>query len=583
MFRNFACFCWSRWLRAGAFVAWACMAVVLLGAGPARAAELPAVQLSDASPQVALAGRSQFLIDLGGRLTADDIEARQDSLPFEVRQAGVAVELEKGDAMWVRFAAVVPDHRALWRLDVDLPGVDSAELYYRDAQGQWVVQYAGDQLAQSRWPQPGRSPLMALDTQTGVAITYFLRIRHDRVPFSGQLSLKTQTLSGQQEQRAQFFLGAYFGLASLAILVALINAIGYRDRSFAAYVVYILAMALGQAGITGIGGMLLWPEMPGLNNPVTFLMPMVAGAMGVWVVRIVVAPRQYARWLDALAVGAIALLMVVAGFDAMVPSAIGFNISMYLLALAMALVMGLLVMAIARGDRNSRWVAAGFGLIVLGGMFPLMRNFGWISSGFLSEYGLMLGSALEMPVLFYGLSRRLNEHNESRARARALAVTDPLTGTDSQRRMLRRLDDALVRARAGNPVALIVAELANHADLLGDYGREGADRALVLAAAMLKAVVRDNDFVARVGDRHFALLLESPCTAEEANAIATHAVARGLRSRPAMPGGETLNFHLVVGMLPLGAPDAQTLIQRFMQELLDYGPDARKTIRMLRT
>ena len=488
-------------------VALACMVALCGLMAPAFAAELPVVRLSNTTPEVQLAGRSQFLIDRGGALSVQDVEARQAQLPFQVRPAGHQIELENGDAMWVRFAVVVPDHRALWRLELDLPGLDNAVLYYQNAAGIWVVQRAGDQLAQSQWPQAGRAPLMSLDIEVGQPITYFLRISHDRVPFSGQLLLKTQTLSGQQEQRAEFFLGAYFGLASLAVLVALINAIAYRDRSFGAYVVYICAMALGQAGITGVGGMLFWPEQPWLNNPMTFFMPVFAGAVGVWVVRIVVVPRQFARWLDSLTLGVIAVLLLVAGFDVLMPTPAGFSWSMDLLLLAMALVMALLVLAIARGDINSRWVAAGFGLIMLGGAFPVMRNFGWISSGFLTEYGLMVGSALEMPVLFYGLSRRLNEQNEALARANTLTVTDPLTGVDSQRRMLRHLSGALIRARAGSPVALLLVELANHPALLREHGREGADGGLVLAAAMLKAVVRENDVVGRVGDRHFALLL----------------------------------------------------------------------------
>ena len=560
------------------------MGVIGLGglvAGHAHADGLPAVQLSNAIPVVSLAGRSQFLIDRGGKLTVQEVATRQEQLPFQLRPAGHRVELASGDAMWVRFAAIVPDHRALWRLDVDLPGVDDAVLYYRNAAGVWVVQRAGDQLAQSQWPQPGRAPLMSLDIEVGQPVTYFLRINHERVPFSGQLMLKTQTRGGQQEQRAEFFLGAYFGLASLTVLVALINAIAYRDRSFGAYVVYICAMALGQAGITGVGGMLVWPELPWLNNPMTFFMPMFAGAMGVWVVRIVVVPRQYARWLDSLTLGVIAVLLLVAGFDVLVPTLAGFAWSMNLLLVSMALVLTLLVLAIVNGDINSRWVAAGFALILLGGSFTVMRNFGWISSGFLTEYGLMLGSALEMPVLFYGLSRRLNEQNEARVRARALLVTDPLTGVDSQRRMLRHLSGALKRARDGSPMALLLVELANHPALLREHGREGADRGLVLAAAMLKAVARENDVVGRVGDRHFALLLESPCTVGTANAIATHAVARGLRSRLAMPGGATLNFHVVIGMLPNGDRDAQALLHRLMQELAAFEPDARKTIRML--
>ncbi len=568
-------------LAALALFCWTC--ALLLGTGVARGEPLPpGVNLSTATSAVPLAGASQFLIDRGGRLGAEDLERQQAALPFAVRPAGHQAVLVGEDALWIRFVARSPVQSVHWQLELAMPGVDDVALYYRDAAGLWVVQRAGDRVPQAEWPQRGRKPVFSLSREAGREVVYFLRIRHERVPFSGALFLKTQTDLVEQEQQTLLLLGAYFGLAALAIVVATANALVYRDRGFGTYVLHVATMALGQAGITGAGGMLLWPEWPPLNNPMTFFMPMLAGATGAWFVRTIATPRQYSTLLDRLAVGVTFALMAVAAFDVFVPTLTGFDLSMYLLILSVALVMLLLALAMARGDRHSRWVAAGFSLVVIGGAFPVARNFGLFPSGFLSEYGLMLGSALEMPLLFYGLNRRLTELTESRARARALSVTDPLTGLGSRRKLLRQLQISLERARSGRPFALMVVELANHATLAREQGREGLDRALVLAAALLKAVVRDIDTVARVGDCQFALLMESPCTPEEANAMATHAVAQGLRSASAATGGATLRFHVALGLLPVSGLDAAGTLHQLLQELRLIAPDASKTIRTIR-
>jgi diguanylate cyclase (GGDEF)-like protein len=542
----------------------------------------PTVHLSAAMPSVALAGVSQFLVDPGGRLDVASIESRQAELPFALRPLGHKVLLDDGDALWIRFSAKGPELENHWLLEVDLPGVDGASLYYRSSAGAWVVQRAGDGLAQSLWTQRGRFPMFSISHEVDRDVTYWLRINHARVPFSGGLFLRTQAFAAEQEQRALFLLGAYFGLAALAIFIALANALVYRDRGFGTYVVYIAAMVLAQAGITGVGGMLFWPEMPGLNNPMTLFMPMVAGAMGVWFVRTVVSPRQYSALLDRLTVGIIVALLAVAGFDAVMPSTPGFELSMHMLVLCIVLVLLLLGLAIARGDRHSRWIAAGFSLLVMGSIFPLMRNIGLIPSGFLTEYGMMLGSALEMPLLFYGLNRRLKEQTETRARARALAFMDPLTGLSSQRKLLTQLQTSIARAQSGRPVALMVIELANLERLTREHGSDGADRALVLAASRLKSVVRDIDTVARVGNPHFAVLMESPCTLDEANAIATHVVAQGLRTSSALSDGATLRFHIALAMLPLANLSAQASLQTLLKELKLISPDARKTIRLVK-
>jgi len=573
----------------GRLAVWLCATrqVVALGflvclAGAHAAPPPVAVTLGESQSTVALANHSEFLVDVGGRLTAADVESRQSELPFALRPDGHKTLLTDGDVLWIRFVARVTDRDARWLLEVDLPGVDDASLYYRNAAGALVVQHAGDSLAQSQWAERGRMPFFSLGPDTSREVTYLVRISHARVPFSGGLFLKTQVVASDQEQRAQFFLGGYFGLAALAVFVALANALVYRDRGFGAYAIYVLAMILGQAGITGVGGMLFWPEMPALNNPMTFFMPLLAGALGVWFVRIVATPQQYSTLLDRLAVSIILGLIAVAGIDAVVPSAIGFELSLYLLALSMGVVLLLLGLAIARGDRHSRWIAAGYALIVLGGIFPVARNFGLIQSGFLSEYGLMLGSAMEMPLLFYGLNRRLNEQTETRARARALAVTDPLTGLTSHRRLLTQLQASINRARNGRPFALMVVELANHAALARELGREGAERALVLAASRLRRVVRGTDTVARVGAQHFAVLMDSPCSLDEANAMATHAVAQGLRENEVLPPGASLRFHVALGQLPMVDLDAVATLDMLLAELKAISLDARKTIRVVK-
>lgn len=557
---------------------------VLMSCAVSRAAVLaPPVQISAQTPVVALAGASEFLVDPGGRLGIDDIEARRAVLPFAVRPPGHTVLLTDGAALWIRFALRWPEPAGHWRLEVALPGVDAVALYHRDAAGRWIEQRAGDSLPQSLWPQHGRLPVLDLGAQDGLDMTYYLRVQHERVPFSGALSVKSETRVAEQLQRAQFLLGAYFGLAALALFVALANAVVYRDRGFGAYVLYISTMVLAQAGFTGVGGMLLWPESPGLNNPMTFYMPLVAGATGVWFVRTVTSPRQYSILLDRLTVGMLVVVMAVASYDVVWPSAAGFDLSMKLLTLSMVLVLVLLGVAVARGDRHSRWIAAGFSLMILGGLFPMARNLGLMSSGFLSEYGLMLGSAVEMALLFYGLNRRLNEQTESRARARALSFMDPLTGLSSRSAFLARLQAAITRSRKGRPFAMMVIELANLQALARGSGADGADRPLVLAASRLKRVVRDFDTVARVDSHHFAVLMESPCTPDEANAIATHVVAQGLRESDALSDGATLRFHIALAMLPLAEMNAEATLHELMHEISLITTDSRKTIRLVKS
>ena len=80
--------------------------------------------------------------------------------------------------------------------------------------------------------------------------------------------------------------------------------------------------------------------------------------------------------------------------------------------------------------------------------------------------------------------------------------TDSLTGLlnhrGSQERLRSALDDA---ARAGGQVTVVVIDLDHFKRINDTFGHAEGDRALALAAAALRDVVRETDAVGRLGGR----------------------------------------------------------------------------------
>lgn len=523
--------------------------VLWMGLPLAAVAQITPIEPPAGVQRISLEGRSLFWIDPTGQARVDAVARLPDTV-FHLHSSRGPHEIDS-QTLWVRFDVLLRDPDAHWLLDVDLPGVDRAVLYHQRPDGRWIQQQAGDSVPISQWAQAGRKPVFQLNHGDQGPVRYHLAISHQRVPFSLAVSLKSQHADAVDNERAQFLLGAYFGLAALAVMMAVANALVYRDKGFAAYSVYVLMMALAQAAFTGIGHLYLWPEHPALSNPATFCAPLLAGATGVWFVRTVTAPWQFSRTLDRLTVAFVSLLCVVGVFDAIWPTLDGFAVSNVLLLTSMVLLLSLISLSVIKGDRHGRWIALGFSPVVLGASFPLLRNWGLIESGFLTEYGVMLGSALEMPLLFYGLHRRLTELTEARARARALSITDPLTGLVLGRVLRLRLHDAIVRFRRyRHQGALMLVELVNHAAIVQQHGPEMGDRALVLAASRLRGIIRDVDTAARMGSNQFAVLVEGPLTADEASAMATQVVAHGLRPSELLPSDVSLRFHVVLAMVP---------------------------------
>lgn len=536
--------------------------------------------LSAQTPVVSLDGHARLWIEPGMRKSIDDIQAAGDTLPWTLRTQNEQHNID-GKALWLQFDAAVADG-GRWYLELASSGLDRSQLFYRDAAGRWVEQEAGDTRQVSKWPLPGRVPTFELSRQDGRTVRYWVRVEHARSNFAAPIALYNQSALLASREREQFLLGAYFGLAALIAFVSIANAAVHRDRNFAAYAVYVVTLTLGQVAYLGVGAQHVWDNWLRWNEVATFVLPGVSSAAAIWFVKVVTEPARFSRALDLAVWSLIAALLSAVALDTFLTSRASFALVMGLTVVALAVVVALIALVWVHGDDpHIRLIALGFLPVVLMAMFPVARGLNLIAASGWTRYGLSIGAALEMPILFYALSLRGSRRREAQLRASALSHTDALTGLAHSRSFLSRLEGALTRSRSQkHACALLVLELSNHEAIVQEFGPEVGERALVVAASHLRHVISDIDLAARVGTRHFAILLEGPTTTTNAQVCAQHLVARGLGGSPALPHTVTLKFHVAAALLP-DKHDAAGSLAWLLEAVRGIKPDARKPIQSI--
>ena len=538
-----------------------------------------AIKLTPQEPVRSLEGYRRAWIDASGAATPDQVEAAGETLPWAVGDPNATYNLD-GKALWVQFDAASSAGQH-WFVELQSSGIDRAQLFYRNSDRRWVVQEAGDRKPVSEWPIPGRFPTFELAPGAAEPVRHWLRIEHNRVGFASPVALYNQGALFASREREQFLLGGYFGLALLIAVIASANAVAYRDRNFGVYAVYVTALAAGQVAYLGIGAQHLWNDWLEWNRMATFALPGVSAAAALWFVRTITEPARFSRALDLTVLGLIAAVLGAVVLDAWLVSRDSFGLLMVLNVLALVVVAALIALVWKQGDDlHIRIIALGFLPVMVAAAFPIARGLNLIPASALTRYALAAGAALEMPILFYALSLRGSRRRESQARAAALNGEDALTGLAHGRTLLQRLDNAIVRSRSlKHPCALLAVKIANFDAIASQFGREAAERSLVVAASLLRHAITDIDLAARVGERDFALLLEGPTSTENAISRAQQLVAGGLRPHDALPAGTTLKFHVALALLPESGLDAAASL-RWLRDSLNAMPrGTRKPIR----
>lgn len=524
--------------------------------------------------------QTHFWIDTTGAATLDDAIGRPAD-DFQLMNRYRTFDL-MGSALWLRLDLPVLDTERRWYLALSAAAfTNRATFYAPGSQGQWVTQQAGDHLPVSQWDHPDQTPVFKL--APGVAGPVWLRLENRPASLSPRLLLLDE--DSLQETRSWTFLavGGYLGFGLLVLFLGWVHARLYSDRAFVAYCCYVACMLGFQAAFTGVGGLFFWRDWAWWNDAAPAVFMLWLTASGIWFVREVCAVSRHHRRVDrfVLAWSIFGLLFPVL-YLLLQNRPVFILLNLYGF-LSVLLSFALCIWTWRLGEKYAGWLALGFLPVHLSYPFPALRSAGVLPDSWATQYAVLIGSAIEIPLLLYILHRRAKEFNENRARMRAIESTDPLTGLAIVPVLTLRLRDALRRARRyGHRCGLVLVDVTNHADVVARAGREAGDRALVVAASRLSAVVRDVDTVCRIADTRFAVLVEGPQQPDHLRQLGQHIVAKGLERIPALPVDLSLRFRLVSLPLPDDGDTADNddarLLGHLGQALDRMADDPRKVV-----
>lgn len=408
---------------AGRALSWiyACLMLILLTANPGWAADIELSSANDSS-QVDLGPHLWMWEDENANASFEDV--KQFTRQWERLNApSVNLGFVKS-AYW--FHVSIASHRDQPRallLEQHYPLMDSMQVHWRCTSGASRDYNAGDMLPWRQRPKANHEFLFPLEMAASDQCDLWVRAKNTEAM---ELPLILWETDAYYEDQHNTLLidGMFLGFF---VIMAIYNAllfINVRDKSYLYYSMFVGAMFVFFASQQGYLYEWMLSDSPRFHYYlVPFDLASVAIVGSLFFISFLGLPAQaprLARVVELLMLGLVAAPFTTFWLD------YGVSIAFIIVLIAIAAVMGLsgAIYLSFQSVRSAQILLAGWFVLVVCVVFQTMSKLGALHNDFIAEYGLRMGTALEIVIFSLALSYRINEERKAKEAALMAAQSE---------------------------------------------------------------------------------------------------------------------------------------------------------------
>ena len=507
-----------------------------------------------------------------------------------------------------------PDNK--WLLVQEYALSDRIDVYATYADGRVVHKAGGDHLPFDQRNIRYRQPNFWVEVPQGQTVDLFVRVQSES---SMQVPLQLYAPSAfiEESRDAQFAIGLYYGILLALFTYNLVLWLTLRDASYFWYLFHVTAFGLVLFTLNGLGFEYLWPRSAWLADHMVPLSICLA----------LIGMQQFARnfleldqrWRigDRVALGIIAFFVLLGVATTVLPYSKVTPLASAAVFPSICWILVETVVVLRRGYKPAKLFLLAWFLFLLGtGMFSAIA-FNLLPKNFITEYGVQIGSALEMLLLSVALGYRyaaLRSENERIVReARDQLEHKVEQRTSELRSALGQLEDAhhrlsefsrhdgltdlynrthfreafehlLSEARnSRHPISLLMIDLDHFKKINDTYGHLVGDDCLRCTSnTMAEALAPHEALLARFGGEEFIAALPGMNLAQ-ASAVAED-LRQSLHRRPCVSGDLVIPVSASIGVhsVDIGAKNSvESALQVADQALYAAKAEGRDCVRTL--
>lgn len=522
-----------------------------------------------------------------------DSDGRADSAEmFDVAKAAKFKSLPNGNATFGFSEGAYWFHSHLfnqdnteqrWLLVLQYPLLDYVDVYLRYPDNHIEHLTSGDMQPFSARSIRYRQPNFWIELPQKTQVELLVRVS-SKSSIQAPLAIYTTSAFAEMERDAQLGIGIYNGILFALFCYNLILWLTLRDQNHFWYMMHISGFGLVLFCLNGLAFEYLWPNSPWLaNHAIPLSMCFSQLAMHQFA-RLFLNMKEMSSIANRIAIGFIAFYSLMGFASIFIDYATAVKVTTYTVFPGIIFVLTQAFIAIKKGYRPAKLFLIAWATLLIGTFIYASVSFGLLPKVFITEYGIQIGSALEMILLSFALAYRYanlrnenikiiyeaNDKLESNVAKRTAELSmaleqladanmrlresnqrDALTGLYN-RRHFREVFEQMLRqtSERRQPLGVMLLDLDYFKKINDTYGHLVGDDCLrSLSKTITIAMTGYNAIVARFGGEEFVTVIPN-VTAEKLVLIAEELRSR-IEKENIHIGSQTINITASLGIFSI--------------------------------
>jgi adenylate cyclase len=369
-----------------------------------------------------------YLEDISNKLSFVDIRTIEKNKEFKTSDSETLNFGHTLSTYWFNFKVKNESSNSNWVFQMRFPLMDYFSIYIPDENGNYIEKKSGVFVPFYEREIQNRNYVFNIPISQGESKEIYIFVKT-----SGNLQMPASILSKEhffkEDPNQKFLFGLYFGMMAVIAIYNLFLFFAVRDPSYFFYVIYIISFIFIQLGLSGLGVEYIWPNFSWMT---LHYYPFFTGIsiLGVslfnkYFLQTKLKFKKSNIFLNiSIIVGIILILSTIT-----LPAYQSIQLAVALVLLPILGSFVIAILALIKGFSPARYFLIAFSVLLLSIIIILFRSINLLQTSFLTEYGMYIGSALEVLLLSFALADRINilKKEKEIAQKNALLLQEQLT------------------------------------------------------------------------------------------------------------------------------------------------------------